>query len=248
MHGIYTLKNGKRITVFMWDDFLKNETWRQVADVRPINSDGYLCDKEAHKKLFKDDHGIYIVWDRQKVYLNDFDAPSVDELVAKIQNAINNDNRWPFSSDEIWATFMKHSDEIGIIADIAVYDMIVPGLGIAFTGSNSIETLCVPMFDDRYGKNELDYKIQFKCAIPSMEGIVSKETMYFSDFCSMILSGHIKLANLTTDRETLMQKYDRSQYSFENPFKKKGALGKLKDKFLGGDKKQTIVVPSVLDI
>ena len=248
MNTIYTLENGKKITVFMWDDFLQNETYRQVADVHTLTPDGHSNRREIHKKLFKDDHGVYIVWDSKKVYLNDFDALSVDALISKIQSTIDSERWWPFYSDEIWATFMRHSDEIGIIADVRVYDMIVPGLGIAFTGDKTIETVCVPFFDERYDRENLSYKIQFKCAIPAMQSIVSKETMYFSDFCSSIMSGRIKLVNLATRREELMEKYDYTQYSFEAPFKKKTMLGNLKDKFLGNDKKQKVVAPTILGI
>ena len=63
MNTYYTLKNGTRLEVFMWEEFFENDTWRGFAEVTQL-FDGKIYGgnrgRECKKKLFKDDKGIYI--------------------------------------------------------------------------------------------------------------------------------------------------------------------------------------------
>lgn len=259
MEGIYTVKINegtnnetiKRFSVFLWDDFLKEDTFRGTADVRMIGDDGFIKGNTFQRVVCKDKNGLFIQMYGKDIYLKDFDVTPVDALIEKLKYANEHDNFvWPFCQDEIWATFYRHFDEIGLIADMPVYDMIVPGLGVAFTSDASTKVLCAPFYNNRYGQNELDYKIQFQCVVPELQTFVSKRTMYFSDFCSFLTRGLISLVNLRTNREALMEEYGPDNYSLCNQFeKKKGIVSKVADKLLNkGKEKQKIPVPFVMNV
>lgn len=191
MNGVYTLKSGKKISVFLWDDLLEGETFRGTADVRAIKEDGYYSSKECKKKLFKDDTGVYIVWDSQKVYINSYDYMSADTLVSKLAEGVEKEDRWFVRDEEIWATLMHESDKIGILCELPMYDMLIPSMGIGMTSDKYVEVLCV-FSEHRYKKDKWSYKVTLVPENEKLQEYVASRHFYFSDFCSMLQSGHMR--------------------------------------------------------
>lgn len=195
MNTYYTLKNGTRLEVFMWDDFFDNDIWRGFAEVTQL-FDGKIYGgkrgKECKKKLFKDEKGIYIVWDSQKVYLNDFDFDTVEVMAKRISECVLKNDRWLVSDDEILATFMKDTDNVGIIMDMPAYDMICASLGFGIVGDNEQTVLCVPT-EKQYKKKDWHYKFTLECELEPLRQYVASRHFYFSDFCSFLKAGHTKL-------------------------------------------------------
>lgn len=195
MNTYYTLKNGTRLEVFMWDDFFENDTWRGFAEVTQL-FDGKIYGgnrgKECKKRLFKDDKGIYIVWDSQKVYLNDFDYDTVEVMVKRIAECVEKNDRWLVSDDEILATFMKDTDNVGIVMDLPAYDMVCASLGFGIVGDNEQTVLCVPT-ERQYDKNNWHYKLTMECEMEALRQYIPSRHFYFSDFCGSLKSGYAKL-------------------------------------------------------
>ena len=195
MNTYYTLKNGTCLEVFMWDDFFENDTWRGYAEVTQLFDNkiyGGKRGKECKKKLFKDDNGIYIVWDSQKVYLNDFDYDTVEVMVKRIAECVEKNDRWLVSDDEILATFIKDTDNVGIVMDMPAYDMICASLGFGIVGDNEQTVLCIPT-ERQYAKKDWHYKFTAECECESLRQVISSRHFYFSDFCSSLKCGHAKL-------------------------------------------------------
>ena len=208
MNTYYTLKNGTRLEVFMWDDFFENDTWRGYADVTALY-DGKIYGgkrgKECRKKLFKDDKGIYIVWDGQRVYLNDFDYDTVEVMAKRIAECVIQSDHWLVSDDEILATFIKDTDNVGIVMDMPAYDMVCASLGFGIVGDNEQTVLCVPT-ERQYAKKDWHYKFTAECEYEPLRQYIASRHFYFSDFCSFLKAGHAKLV-VKEDFKNKVQNY-----------------------------------------
>lgn len=189
------------ISVYMWKDFLDNDDFRKFADVGTVVNGIY---KESQYELFKDENGLYINYKDKKVYLNDYKYDTVDELATKIEDYKSKKDVFPINNDQVLATLMKDTQNIGIIFDLYTYDIITP-FGISFTGSKTVPVLCT-LADERYKKSDWGYKITLKPAYSEFEHIVAKRDLYFSDFCSLLCSGDVKIVNLHKYKKELEEK------------------------------------------
>lgn len=209
MNTFYTLKSGNVISVFMWDDFLENETVRGYAEVTIVSS-GIRADKSKRAKLFKDEKGIYIVWESQKVYLNDFDYMPYVKLMEKVQQGVQNQDRWAVRKDDVWATFMKESEKVYVVCEMPTFDSIIPSLGFGITSDNYAEVLCV-LSEKRYTKQQWSYKISLTCENEMLRYYVPNHDFYFSDFVSMLMSGQIRLVEKEKYIEEVQQKVEKQK-------------------------------------
>ena len=189
MEAMYTLKSGVKLTTFLWADLSRKETWREVIEVQRIKNNK-RC-KACKKKIFKDSHDIYFVWDGQKVYINDYDYMPVTELVKFIEDA--REKKWvPYFEDKLFATIVRDTENVGIIFDMPVYEAIMPQLGIAFTGDKEVKTLCIPS-EKHYKKSSWGYKFSLEAANDDYRGKIASRDFYFSDFTSLIMSGNAEI-------------------------------------------------------
>lgn len=209
MNTTYTLKSGNVISVFMWDDFLENDTIRKFAEVTTIFN-GIWADKSKRAKLFKDEKGIYIVWESQKVYLNDFDYIPYTDLMEKVEQGVQNQDRWFVRGHEIWATFMKESEKVYVVCEMPIFDIIIPSLGIGTTSDNYVEVLCV-LSEKRYTKKQWSYKISLTCENEMLRDYVPNQDFYFSDFVSMLMSGRVRLVEKEKYIEEVQQKVEKQK-------------------------------------
>lgn len=209
MNTIYTLKSGNKISVFMWEDFLENDTVREFAEVRSV-SDGVWSNKEKRTKLFKDEKGVYIVWESQKVYLNNFDYTSYTDLMKKVEQGVQTQDRWAVREHEIWATFMKESEKVYVVCEMPTFDIIIPSLGFGTTSDNYVEVLCV-LSEKRYTKKQWSYKISLTCENEMLRDYVPNHDFYFSDFVSMLMSGQIRLVEKEKYIEEVQRKVEEQK-------------------------------------
>lgn len=194
MQATYTLSSGKKISIFLWDDFLENETWRGYAEVRAQKKNGQFGDKEVKKTLQMDpERGLYIVWDKEPVYLNEFDYMSYEELMEKIRESKRTGDRWLVRDDDILATFMMESEKVMVWAPMPVYSMRTP-FGFSLCGDEELEIPC-ELSTERYAKKDWHYKITLKAVNEELQAICAKHDYYFSDFCSMLKSDIFALAD-----------------------------------------------------
>lgn len=218
MNAHYTVGSDV-ISVFMWEDFLDNEDWRKTAHVRVIEN-GHYSDKEVSKKIYKDEGGIYIFWNRKKVYLNDFNYLPYNDLIAKVQEGIDMNDRWHVWDDEIWATFMKEFEKVSIVSDMPMYDVLIPQMGIGMVGDKTVPVIC-KLDEGQYPRNRMGYKLTLACKDDSLRGIVASQSYYFSDFCDMLKSGIFKLVPedfvIQEPKKTFVQKAREVFGKKENP-------------------------------
>lgn len=195
MTGYYTLTqgamNGSRISVYLWDDFLDGETSRRYADVGLIDVNGFVR-REIKKPVFKDKMGIFIEFNGEKVYLKDYEYMPIDMLI-KYMASCKLENRY-VSEDIIWATFMRDTENIGVLCDCPMFEAIIPEMGIGMTGDNYKQILCVPT-ESRRKKSSWGYKITLEPDIQGLKRFFATRDFYFSDFCSMLKSGDCILVN-----------------------------------------------------
>lgn len=195
MTGYYTLtqgsKKGSRISVFLWDDFLENERFRDYADVGLIDIHGHVY-KEIKKPVFKDTDGLYIEFSGEKVYLKNYEYMPIDMLIKYISSC-KLEGRY-ISEDVIWATFMRDTDNICVLCECPMYEAIIPEMGIGLTGDNYKQILCVPT-ESRRSKNSWGHKITFEPEVEGLKRFFATRDFYFSDFCKMIEDGDCILVN-----------------------------------------------------
>lgn len=194
MRAKYTLKDGSRISLYMWDDFLEGDDWRGSAEVYKLDKDGRPNGKEVEVPLHKDERGLFINWNGETVYLNKFDCLPYPELVAKLNECVEKKDRWLVDDDDILATFMNETDRVGIVGDFRVFDTLIPCMGIGMTSDKTTETMMVPV-EKQHKKKDWHYKIDLEVANKDMLGLVASESMYWSDFCSFLKSGIYRLVD-----------------------------------------------------
>lgn len=208
----HTFKNnGNRLEYYLWDDIAEGRTIREVIEVEHIYK-GQRQGRRSRKKLFKDANGVYIVWNKTKVYLNDFDYDPIDTLVARINKGVADKNRWSVFEEEMLATFLKETDKVGIIYDAPVIDTIVPIIGVAMYSDRTTPTLCV-LSEKEYKKSNWDYKITLLPENEQVRKSVIANTLYTSDMWSMIMAGIIKVVNLDkykAEREAFKERYRKA--------------------------------------
>ena len=191
MHTYYKVGD-TRLEVFMWSEFFDNNDIRRFAEVTPIygNHNGKSC----KKKLMKDDGGLYIVWDGQKVYLNEFQYDSAAVMSARIAECVEKNDRWLVSDDEIIATIMKDPN-VGFVVDMPVYEMIHSILGLGIIGDAEKSTLCIPT-EKVYKKQRWYYKLTVEAYHPEERAFVACQHFYMSDFCQLLKGGPVQMVDI----------------------------------------------------
>lgn len=188
MQAFYTLRNGEQLSTFLWSDLINEELFRDKIEVQKLENNGWS--KPLKRKILKDDMGVFFYWNKEKIYVNDYDYMSVEEAIKYIEN--QKTYRGPYFKDMLFATMMKDTSNIGIIFELPVFETIIPHMGIAFTGDKRVKVLCVPT-ERRYKKNEWGYKISLEAENKKYQNFIASENLYFSDFASMVLSGKAQI-------------------------------------------------------
>ena len=192
MRGIYTLKDGNRIAAYLWSEFLDGEFYRGETDVVPIKKDKFLHDGKDRKVKVEEDGSF--MWGSEKIYLKDFEADTVPVMAQRIKKAVEENDRWQVSEDEILATFLKYADDVIILADMPRFTTIIPMVGIGLTGDETMRVACV-LSEDRYKKSSWHYKITLTPNDLQDKAMVASEHLYFGDFCSMLFRGNCELVS-----------------------------------------------------
>jgi len=194
MNVMYTLKNNKKIGAYLWSSFLQNKNWRKWIDVWNIDDKGFKTGKEFELPVHDDENGVFIIYEGEKIYLNDYDYLSYSEVVTKVNECVEKKDTWLIYDDDILATFIKETDKIGIVGEAHVFDIIVPTLGFGITSDKTIECLMIPT-ENRYKKHDWHYKITLESNDETLRNYVASRNIYFRDFCSMLKSGFYRLVD-----------------------------------------------------
>ncbi len=147
--------------------------------------------KEVHKDW--DNSDCEFTWDGETFKFKDFEALTVDELIEKVDaaraKALATGHRPWMSEHEALCTFLKYSDNIGVIAEVECFNTVIPEMGIGLKGSGSkiARVLMVPV-EDRYKKTDWHYKIDLEPYGEEYKPLVGREHPYFSDFWSTVVN------------------------------------------------------------
>lgn len=202
MYTYYSISPTTKLQVFMYSDLLDSKLLHRDIEVTAIYNT--KLGKPCNKKLFWDNNEVYIIWNRKRIYLNQFDYDTVDIMSEKIDNYINNNGKY-ISDDEICATFLKDTDNLGLIVELPIYESAILPLGIKFTGNTTHKVLCVPT-EKQYKKNNWYYKFTVECENTKYRDLFPSHHFYFSDFCSLLKSGHVKMVNRDAFKKIMLQK------------------------------------------
>lgn len=204
LYSVKTKKGHQLIRVFLWSDFMENKDFRKVAEVEIVNPIGektigpvipchYKCSKTIRRPLFLDEIGkLYITWNNQRVYLENFLYPTVDEINEALKNGDY------VYEDLFLAAFLKDTEHIGVVMEQTMVDTIIPTIGIAMGSNKTYEMLCVPVEKPMRQKINWHYKIHFEPYDESLRPYTMTRDCYFCDLASHLRDGYLKLVNLET--------------------------------------------------
>ncbi len=210
MYAKYKLKNGKLLSVYLTEDILNNNLLRTSTGAYELDENGFRSDSneiEIYLKIDKS-RNLFFEYEGEKIYFKDYEYMTTDQLIEYIDSC---DEKWKIFDDDVLATFLKDTDNVGLICELNEYDgfaLFVLGIGMTSSNGNKRETLCIPT-EKRYEKANWGYKITIEAADENLRSFYAGETYYFSDFVSSIKRGNIKLVNLKTydkNQEALLKK------------------------------------------
>lgn len=204
MNMYYKLDNGCHLEIFLWSDVAEGETFRKTIEVTPFygKTQGRSCKKE----LFKDDHGVYIIWNSKKIYLNEYSYYGVNELISEIEKSKIENSTHYVSNDEILATFIKCHNEIGVVLDMPAFDFIFPSFGFGSVGNKEYTVLCVPT-EKHYKTTNWFYKFSLECECEELRKYIPYRDFYFSDFCSLVRQGIITIVEKDKFKKEIIEKH-----------------------------------------
>ena len=167
MRATYTLNDGyTKLEIYLYQDILSGNNIRQFIDFE--NQKGETVEKE----IYKDHYGLYIIYNDQRIYLNDYEYLSAEKLIEFIES-----KRVYVYDDTILATLLKESDKL-----LVYYPVI-------YTAGYNIDKLIPCEFTETnvYKRHEWGSKITIS---PIDEDHQRHKTVYFSDFCKNIRDGN----------------------------------------------------------
>ena len=194
MYVIYTLKNGKKIQVFLHPDVIESE----LSNSLPMRDNVIIYEVEDDKvinekivDIYKEDNHLFFNYKNERIRIIDFDNYTVDELVEKLENNSSNIN-----DSTIYATLIKDTENVAIYDRRQIPDSVVVGLFRNYFRNNSKyeEVLCLPTQKHRK-KVDWSYKLELTPISNKDKIIYGTKDMYFSSFCSLVRSGLIRIVN-----------------------------------------------------
>ena len=204
MDAYFRLKNGEKITAYLWSEFFTNDFSRGEISVHTINKDGIWSSDEKVVPLKEDDKGAYFIWKDEKFYIKDYLADDVFTMSKRLMECVEKQDRWLVKEDEVLATLMRYSEDVVIIMELPCYETIISEMGVALMGDKTRAVGCV-LDDTRYSKYEWKYKVGIVPNDFIDKATVSGRTMYFSDFVSALTSGRIIIMRRVDYMSYLMQ-------------------------------------------
>ena len=166
------LIDGKIVTMFLFSDMMGGKPLRDMSSV--TTEDG--VDHEV--PLGNDENGMYFTFEDHKVYLNDFEHMSYEDLIDKIEEGKKKDDRWLVRDDDVLATFLKETDKVLVKTKLPAFDIVIPEIGVGLTSNNYCEVLTVPT-EKRYKKKDWEYKITLEYEDKNLRTQIASQTYYY---------------------------------------------------------------------
>ena len=186
MYAVYTFRNNRKVRLFLWNDILEGKDFRTSTEGQVMQQDGKYNSRDISFPIKKDKEGkFFFEFGTEKKYIDDFDYMTVKELITKMK--ISDDTR-PVTQEEIWATLMKDTDNVGMLLKVSPLDKFALSFGIGLYSPNVEKDpvmLCVPT-EKKYNKSSWSYKITFEVADEQLRDSYASKDFYFSDLVSLL--------------------------------------------------------------
>lgn len=195
MYVIYTLKNGKKIQGFLWNDVIEaalshKPHFHDSISIYEINDGNVGCERRVD--VYKDGNYLYFNCYDERVGIMDFDTYTVDELIEKLGK--NDPNITDFT---IYATLVNDTENVAIYDRRQIPNSVFLGFGRNYGSlrdAKYAEVLCLPT-ERRRKKSNWSYKIELTPVSAEDKLIYGVSEKYFEDFCASIISGHCRIVN-----------------------------------------------------
>lgn len=227
MNVYYTLKSGERLSMFFWDDYYPcKEVFHlplEVTEIDMSNGSGY-CYKTrksikypgemegcTHQlKLYEDEDGTrYFIWKGEKVNIMNWDYHCLPALIEEIEYSISIKDRWFIPDDIILASLMLQADKFAVMTQPKIAIARIPGTSVCLMGDRVEEYVpYVPHFTDYRPLTNWFYKILLWPQNETFRQYCGSEEYYWSDFCSLLKSGHLKLVEIQEEEKKMVKVTD----------------------------------------
>lgn len=181
----YKIDDTTVLQAFLWSDIYTGDSNRRMKVVPYYNG---VKGRPVNKDVFFDEPDPYFIWNREQVYIREFEYKTVDEL-AQMQEK----GEYLFDHD-IWATLIRDTDNFAIVDTVRGYDPKILLKAKKKPVNPYLNSTCIPETDDMYA-NHWQYKVTFKTLEEELRKTTCANTYYFSDFAQMIQTGQIKIIN-----------------------------------------------------
>ncbi len=186
MYAIYTFHNNRKVRLFLWDDILEGKNFRTSTEGQVMQNDGKYNNRDISFPIKQDKEGkFFFELGTEKKYIDDFDYMTVNELITRMKIS---DEKRPVTQEEIWATFMKDTENVGMLLKVSPLDRFLLSFGIGLYSSNADKDpvmLCVPT-EKKHKKSNWSYKITFEVADEQLRDSYASKDFYFSDLVSLL--------------------------------------------------------------
>ena len=228
MYAVYTFHNDRKVRLFLWDDILEGKNLRTSTEGQVMQNDGKYNSKDISFPIKKDKEGkFFFEFGTEKKSIDNFDYMSVNELITRMRVS---DEKRPVTQEEIWATFMKNTDNVGLLLKVSPLDKFALSFGIGLYSPNAEKDpimLCVPT-EKRYNKSNWSYKITFEVADEQLRDSYASKDFYFSDLVSLL---YVK-GNEHGDYNYTCELVNKNEYLRDLLIKNNDSLSKNKVKTL----------------
>lgn len=125
-----------------------------------------------------------VVYNGEEIHLNNFCYTPYEELLAKVNEGIEKEDRWLVSDNAMLETCMRQPEKFGIVTEVTPYDVVTP-IGIRFKSDRYwCEVLMQPVEDGQYKKKDWHYKMTLSPVMEQLREIFGTETTYTQDIFS----------------------------------------------------------------
>lgn len=179
MNAIYKLKNGQRIEINLREDIINGNPF-------PNTVSGYMLYENGEKGISPDFESIllrdkttgalYFLFNDEKIYISDFQAMNVQELIDKIEQDEE------ITRDDIVATLIKHGDNIAFVTSIVYHTCV----GV------EQEVRCIPEIK---GEGKIDWEIGITLIPENLSNITLYRPVFmiYQELIDKIRSGEISV-------------------------------------------------------
>lgn len=199
----YALSNGDILSTYIWSELLFNPN----ASYKEIEIS--FKDKKYKKELEEDSNGKFFIFEKEKIYLNNYLSKSFEEIWKSVKENPNN-----LKEEDLYWSLLNHFSSYYFLMDVNLNDYTKYKLEMK---DSEVKSICKLDLNGRYSKSDWQYKVSFKTN-ENTSMICSVRDLYFSDFVSLIRNGSILIlskaeTNQLYEKKLLKEKENKKLFN-----------------------------------